>query len=101
MAPTIRRYAGYRERWIPRLADRPARVPGPPAHRLAAALPGIRARAALIDTFCAAMADAGAAGMHVCVVRANTPALGFYDRLGFRALDVDDPGPVVYLGLPL
>lgn len=26
-------------------------------------------------------------------------ALGFYDRLGFRRLPVDDPGPVAYLGL--
>ena len=24
-----------------------------------------------------------------------------YDRLGFRALDVEDAGPVVYLGLAL
>ena len=76
-------------------------VPGPPAHRPAAALPGSGHGRALIDTFCAAVADAGAAGVHVCVVRENIPALGFYDRLGFARLDVDDPGPVVYLGRAL
>jgi ribosomal protein S18 acetylase RimI-like enzyme len=121
---------GYRERWIPRLADRYPVPPDPPltpdqqmlalhywpermlwpglpqypAHLHIDLLPpyqGFGHGRALIDTFCAAVADAGAAGVHVCVVRENTPALGFYDRLGFRALDVDDPGPVVYLGLAL
>ena len=121
---------GYRERWIPRLADRypvppdppltpdeemlalhyrPERMlwpglPAYPAHLHIDLLPPYQRAGhgrALIDTFCAAVADAGAAGVHVCVVRENTPALGFYDRLGFRALDVDDPGPVVYLGLAL
>ena len=39
--------------------------------------------------------------MHVVVMAANAPALRFYDRLGFRRLDVAEPGPVVYLGLAL
>ncbi len=39
--------------------------------------------------------------MHVCVVSENTPALGFYERLGFRPLDVEDAGPAVYLGMTL
>jgi ribosomal protein S18 acetylase RimI-like enzyme len=39
--------------------------------------------------------------VHVCVVRENTRALGFYERLGFIALDVEEPGPVVYLGRTL
>jgi ribosomal protein S18 acetylase RimI-like enzyme len=121
---------GYRERWIPRLADRYPVPPDPPTTPDEAMLalhyrpermlwPGLPAYPAhlhidllppyqgsghgraLIDTFCAAVADAGAAGVHVCVVRENIPALGFYDRLGFRALDVEDAGPVVYLGLAL
>ena len=101
MAPTIRRTpataSGGFPAWWPGL-------PAYPAHLHIDLLPRYQGSGhgrALIDTFCAAMADAGAAGVHVCVVRANTPALGFHDRLGFRALDVDDPGPVVYLGLPL
>ena len=121
---------GYRERWIPRLADRYPVPPDPPAtpdeemlalhywpeRMLWPGLPEYPAHLhidllppyqgaghgrALIDTFCAAVAGAGAAGVHVCVVSENVPALGFYDRLGFRRLGVDDPGPVVYLGLAL
>ncbi|HEY5398144.1 MAG TPA: GNAT family N-acetyltransferase [Trebonia sp.] len=120
----------YRDRWIPRLADRYPVPPDPPVtsdeqmlalhyrpeRLLWAGLPEYPAHLhidllppyqgaghgrALIDVFCAAVADAGAPGVHVCVVTENTPALGFYDRLGFRALDVDDDGPVVYLGLKL
>ena len=120
----------YRERWIPRLAGRYPVPPQPPAtpedqmlalhywpeRLLWAGLPEYPAHLhidllpafqgaghgrALIDAFCAAMADAGAVGVHVCVVSENTRALGFYDRLGFTNLDVDDPGPVVYLGLAL
>ena len=117
----------YRERWIPRLADRYPVPPNPPvtpddemlalhywperllwaglpeypAHLHIDLLPAFQGAGhgrALIDAFCAAMADAGAVGVHVCVVSENTRALGFYDRLGFTNLDVDDPGPVVYLG---
>ena len=120
----------YRERWIPRLADRypvppdppltpdeamlalhyrPERLlwpglPAYPAHLHIDLLPPYQGSGhgrALIDTFCTAMADGGVRGVHVCVVRENALALGFYDRLGFRALEVDDPGPVVYLGLAL
>jgi ribosomal protein S18 acetylase RimI-like enzyme len=121
---------GYRERWIPRLADRYPVPPDPPqtpdeqmlalhyrperllfpglaeypAHLHIDLLPPYQGQGhgrALIDTFGAAVAAAGATGVHVCVVSENTPALGFYDRLGFRELDVADPGPVVYLGLKL
>jgi GNAT superfamily N-acetyltransferase len=117
----------YRERWIPRLADRypvppvppvtpddemlalhyrPERLLWPglaeyPAHLHIDLLPGVQGNGygrRLIDTFSASVADAGAAGVHVCVVTANTRALGFYDRVGFTRLDVDDPGPVTFLG---
>jgi ribosomal protein S18 acetylase RimI-like enzyme len=56
-----------------------------------------------METFYAAAARAGAAGVHVTVVAANLRALGFYRRLGFRRLEVASPGEdaVVYLGRPL
>jgi GNAT superfamily N-acetyltransferase len=117
----------YRQRWIPRLADRYPVPPDPPvtpddamlalhywperllwpglarypAHLHIDLLPHVQGSGygrRLIDTFCASVAEAGAAGVHVCVVTANTKALGFYDRVGFTGLDVDDPGPVTYLG---
>jgi ribosomal protein S18 acetylase RimI-like enzyme len=117
----------YRERWIPRLADRyqvppeqpvtpddemlalhyrPERLLWPglaryPAHLHIDLLPAAQGNGhgrELIDTFCAAVAAAGAPGVHVCVASENTRALGFYDRIGFTRLAVDDPGPVTYLG---
>jgi len=116
----------YRERWIPRLAGRYPVPPDPPvtpddemlalhysperllwpglpeypAHLHIDLLPPFQGNGhgrALIDTFCAAVTDAGAAGIHVSVVRENVRAFGFYDRLGFTRLDDDVPG-VVYLG---
>ena len=59
---------------------------------------------ALMETFYAAAARAGAAGVHVTVMAANVTAIGFYRRLGFRPLEAADPGErvggiaVVYLG---
>jgi ribosomal protein S18 acetylase RimI-like enzyme len=117
----------YRERWIPRLAGRYQVPPEPPvtpddemlalhyrperllwpglarypAHLHIDLLPAVQGHGhgrELIDTFCASVAAAGAAGVHVSVVTANTRALGFYDRIGFTRLPVDDPGPVAYLG---
>ena len=126
----------YRDRWIPRLADRypvppsPAvtGLPGSPAatgddemlalhYRPERMLwPGLSSYPAhlhidllppfqhaghgrrLMETFFAAVAEAGAAGVHVVVAAGNAAAFGFYDRLGFRRLPVDDPGQVVYLG---
>jgi ribosomal protein S18 acetylase RimI-like enzyme len=120
----------YRERWIPRLADRYQVPPEPPvtpddamlalhyrperllwrglpqypAHLHIDLLPGFQGNGygrKLIDTFCASVAEAGAAGVHVCVVSKNTRALGFYDRIGFPRVEVDDPGGVTYLGRAL
>jgi len=115
----------YRERWIPRLADRyPPPIPGPPdppgnqdeemialhhrperlvwpgleeypAHLHIDLLPPFQGAGhgrALMETFYVAAARAGAAGVHVTVTTANTRALGFYDRLGFRRLDIAEPG---------
>jgi len=58
---------------------------------------------AMMETFYAAAAGAGAAGVHVTVAKANTSAIGFYHRLGFRPLAVAEPGEtiVTYLGRKL
>jgi GNAT superfamily N-acetyltransferase len=119
----------YRKRWIPRLAGRYEIPPDPPrnpdeemlalhyrpermvrpglqeypAHLHIDLLPpfqGVGHGRALMETFYAAAAGAGAAGLHVTVARANTRALGFYDRLGFRPLGIAEPGEttVTYLG---
>jgi ribosomal protein S18 acetylase RimI-like enzyme len=124
----------YRERWIPRLADRYPVPPSPavsledsmlalhyrpermlrpglslypalyPAHLHIDVLPPFQHAGygrGLMETFFAAVARAGAAGVHIAVMASNVAALGFYDHLGFTRLPVDDPGPVVYLGLKL
>ena len=123
----------YRARWIPRLAGRypvppeprrrspddemialhyrPERLLWPglaeyPAHLHIDLLPPFQGAGhgrALMETFYAAAARAGAAGVHVTVMAANVRAIGFYHRLGFRSLEVAEPGEsgVVYLGRPL
>ena len=122
----------YRARWIPRLAGRypvppewpaspdeemialhyrPERLLWPglaeyPAHLHIDLLPPFQGAGhgrALMETFYAAAARAGAAGVHVTVMAANVRALGFYRRLGFRPLEVAEPGEsaVIYLGRTL
>jgi hypothetical protein len=62
---------------------------------------------ALMETFYAAAARAGAPGVHLTVLAANTRAIGFYRHLGLRRLDspVEHGAPgeshVVYLGREL
>ena len=119
----------WRERWIPRMADRYPVPPRPPvtpddamvsllydlpdamvwlglaeypAHLHIDLLPGVQASGwgrRLISTFFAAARAAGAPGVYLVVAGDNTRALGFYDHLGFRRLSVADSAPVVYLGL--
>ena len=122
----------YRARWIPRLAGRYPVPPDPPtsheeellalhhhperlvwpgldeypAHLHIDLLPPFQRAGhgrALMETFYAAAAGAGAAGVHVTVSKANTRAIGFYHRLGFRPLEVANPGEptVTYLGRAL
>ncbi|MEU6840349.1 GNAT family N-acetyltransferase [Streptomyces sp. NPDC046716] len=52
----------------------------------------------LMRTLLGALHERGVPAVHLCMVRANTAARAFYDRLDFRLLDVPDPGPVWYLG---
>jgi ribosomal protein S18 acetylase RimI-like enzyme len=122
----------YRERWIPRLAGRYQVPPDPPgnpdeemlalhyrpermvwpgqqeypAHLHIDLLPPFQRAGhgrALMETFYAAAAGAGAVGVHVTVSKANTRAIGFYRRLGFRPLQIADPADttVTYLARPL
>jgi GNAT superfamily N-acetyltransferase len=122
----------YRARWMPRLAGRYPVPPDPPtsqeehmialhyhperlvrpglaeypAHLHIDMLPPFQGAGhgrAMMETFYAAAAQAGAAGVHVTVARANTRALGFYHRLGFVPLEVAEPGEttVTFLGRAL
>ena len=120
----------YADKWLPYFAERyPPPPPAPrtpeqdmvalgfhpermiltelaayPAHLHIDLLPDHQGRGLgrrLIERFLTAAAEAGATGVHVCMLRSNVKARGFYDRLGFVQLDVPDPGPVDYLGLPL
>jgi GNAT superfamily N-acetyltransferase len=117
----------YRREWIPWLADRysegtgepttrdeamiavhynPERMVLPeiaayPAHLHIDLLPGYQRQGygrALMATMLTALAAAGAGGVHVAMVTANTDARVFYDRLGFHEIAVPDPGPLTYLG---
>jgi ribosomal protein S18 acetylase RimI-like enzyme len=107
----------YRERWIPRLADRYPVPPQPPvtpddlmlalhyrperllwpglaeypAHLHIDLLPAFQGAGhgrRLMAAFLDAAARAGAAGVHVSVVPQNIRAIGFYRHLGFAPLDV-------------
>jgi ribosomal protein S18 acetylase RimI-like enzyme len=122
----------YRERWIPRLAGRYQVPPDPPgnpdeevlalhyrpermvwpglqeypAHLHIDLLPPFQGAGhgrALMETFYAVAAGAGAVGVHVTVLKANTRAIGFYRRLGFRPLEVAEPAEttVAFLGRSL
>jgi ribosomal protein S18 acetylase RimI-like enzyme len=56
---------------------------------------------ALIDTFLAAAAREGAAAVHLGVNPGNTRALGFYEHLGFRPIEITSREVFgVYLGRP-
>ncbi|MER6342893.1 GNAT family N-acetyltransferase [Streptomyces sp. NPDC001595] len=126
-ADTPRFVAEFRATWLPLVADRypdPAGPPatpgeeiarllhrpermilpelaGHPAHLHIDLLPEWQRRGhgrALMHRFLRALSDAGVPAVHLSMVTANTPARAFYDRLGFRPIDVPDPGPVTYLG---
>jgi ribosomal protein S18 acetylase RimI-like enzyme len=53
---------------------------------------------ALMETFGAAVARAGAPAIHLGMRTDNVRARGFYDRLGWHEIPVPDAGPLIYLG---
>ncbi|GLY29216.1 GNAT family N-acetyltransferase [Kineosporia sp. NBRC 101731] len=115
----------YRQIWVPRLLEH---YPGEPAasdrellelglHPENMLVPGLEAYPAhlhidllpqvqggghgraLIERFLQAVHAAGAPAVYLGMDPANTRALGFYERLGFRTLEVGAPD-VLYLGRP-
>jgi GNAT superfamily N-acetyltransferase len=125
-ADTARFVRRYRDEWLPATADRyrppndppvtredsmlvlhyrPERmmVPGLadyPAHLHIDLLPEWQGRGfgrGLIGAFVDGLRAAGVARVHLGMSPANTGARVFYDRLGFRVLEVGDP-TVIYLG---
>ncbi|HWU09056.1 MAG TPA: GNAT family N-acetyltransferase [Streptomyces sp.] len=52
----------------------------------------------LMGAFLDALHRKGVRAVHLSMLTANTPARAFYDRLGFRVIDVPDPGALTYLG---
>ncbi|WP_299038610.1 GNAT family N-acetyltransferase [uncultured Pseudokineococcus sp.] len=127
-ADTERFVRACRDVWIPRLAHRYPAPPSPPlttpdeemvalhhrpermlvpelvdhpAHLHVDLLPshqGAGHGRALVETFLAAAARAGAPAVHLGVATANTRARGFYDRLGFVQVPVPGAGGTAYLG---
>ncbi|MFF2327786.1 MULTISPECIES: GNAT family N-acetyltransferase [unclassified Streptomyces] len=126
-ADTVRFVRRFREEWLPEVAGtyplpaheprtpteemigllhRPERMVQPelsqfPAHLHIDLLPTWQGRGfgrALMESFFATLRAKDVAGVHLCMVKANTKARAFYDRLGFQELAVPDPGPVWYLG---
>ena len=68
----------------------PALLRTHPAHLHVDLLPRLQGRGwgrRVLETVCAALASAGAPGVHLGVDPANTGARAFYDRLGFTAAD--------------
>ncbi|MCD0481470.1 GNAT family N-acetyltransferase [Streptacidiphilus sp. ASG 303] len=117
----------FRRSWLPRVADRHPAPSGPPRgpdEEMAALLhrperlvvPELRDHPAhlhidllpshqraghgraLLLAFLGAARRAGADRVHLGMLTENTGARAFYDRLGFRVLDVPDPGLLTYLG---
>ncbi|GGT23381.1 MULTISPECIES: GNAT family N-acetyltransferase [Streptomyces] len=121
-ADTARFAAAFRAHWLPRVAarwpdpageprtrderiarllHRPERMIVPelaahPAHLHIDLLPGWQGRGhgrALTRTFLRALRERGVPSVHLLTGTANTAARAFYDRLGFRRVDVPSLGP--------
>jgi ribosomal protein S18 acetylase RimI-like enzyme len=120
--------AAYRKSWLPLMRQRYQPPPDPPAtdeeHKLEAMfspefmlvdelahypahlhinlLPDYQGSGfgrAMMDTFMASVAAAGAASCYLAVRPANTAALGFYDRLGWQRLSCSTD-TAIYLAKP-
>jgi len=121
--------AAYRDRWLRRLRDRyqplsappdteegqrldalfhPERLLRPelaphPAHLHINLLAGYRRMGygrELMGTFLASVAAAGAPSCHLSARRENVDARRFYESLGWRPIEVSDPGHGIYLVRP-
>jgi ribosomal protein S18 acetylase RimI-like enzyme len=121
--------AAYQERWLPRLRARYQPLSGPPVteeeyridvmfHPERLLLPELAPHPAhlhiniladyrrsghgreLISAFLASVAAAGAASCYLGVRQANVNARRFYQRLGWRAIDVRGAEPGTYLVHP-
>lgn len=121
--------AAYRDRWMPRLQGRyhplsappeteeeyrldamfhPERLLRPelaphPAHLHINLLSGYRQMGhgrELMSTFLASVAAAGAPSCHLSARRENVDARRFYERLGWRPIEVSDPGSGIFLVRP-
>ena len=55
----------------------------------------------LIETFCQAVSQAGATGVHLGVAPTNTRAIAFYEKVGFHHLVLPAPTGAVFLGMTL
>ncbi|HEY4021128.1 MAG TPA: GNAT family N-acetyltransferase [Pseudonocardiaceae bacterium] len=128
-ADTAEFVAGYQQRWLPRLLERYQPLSGPPvtdeeqridsmfhperwlvpelkphpAHLHVNILAGHRGSGrgrALIDTFLASVAAAGAASCYLVVRPANLNARGFYARLGWQPIEVPGDESGIYLTHP-
>lgn len=121
--------AAYQDRWLPRLLTRYQPPSGPPAseeeqrlevmfHPERSLLPELAPYPAhlhinllsgyrrsgygrkLMSTFLASVAAAGAPSCYLSVRRENVDAQRFYERLGWRPIEVSNPGSGVYLVRP-
>ncbi|WP_055572138.1 GNAT family N-acetyltransferase [Streptomyces prasinopilosus] len=126
-ADTERFARDFRAVWLPRVADRYPEPAGPPAtrdeemarllhHPERMSVPGLAAYPAhlhidllpdrqglghgreLMRTFLEALDDRGVPAVHLVMVRANTSARAFYDRMGFHEIEVRIDDSVVCLG---
>ncbi|MGX1567739.1 GNAT family N-acetyltransferase [Streptomyces sp. NPDC055506] len=126
-ADTPRFAAEFRTAWLPLVAGRYPEPPEPPrtpdeemarllhhpermvlpelaahpAHLHIDLLPGWQGRGhgrRLMRTFLGALQDRGVPAVHLAMATANTEARAFYDRMGFREIDVPEPGSATYLG---
>lgn len=70
-----------------------------PAHLHINLLPGYQGAGhgrAMVSTFLSSVAVAGATSCHLAVRKANTAAMPFYDKLGWRRISVADAGTSVF-----
>ncbi|MFD5773697.1 GNAT family N-acetyltransferase [Streptomyces fungicidicus] len=126
-ADTVRFAMDFRAAWLPLVGDRHPDPSGPPAtpdeaiarllhhpermivpelapwpaHLHIDLLPGWQGRGygrRLMLTFLEALRDAGVPAVHLVMAKANKPARGFYDRMGFEEIEVPMDDSVVCLG---